>query len=636
MRRRFRNPFKHKHLRMAGFFLLSLLLGALTLAAGCSPATYRSDMDKAAGNIIQQKQLEATGKATPFGIERPSDILRRRLLTEQNLPTSGAASLGTDKLDPIEHWPEEDYPTAISGDRVIETNDVNKPIIISLVQALQIGAYNSFEYQKRKEEIFQKALDLELERDAFRGTFAGQVENFISTDTTSEETVTGRRHSGEFGVSQKLQSGVELGATFAIDLVNLLTLSQASSMGLLGDATVSIPLLRGSGKHIVMENLTQADRNVIYALWEFEQYKKEFAVDVASKYLSVLQQLDSIKNSEADYRSRIASAKRSRRLADAGRIQEIEVDQAVQNELRSRQGWIGATQSYKRQLDSFKTFLGLPPDADIELDPRELESLALPTKKLISQITEEGTEANVETTSNDELIELLEPDYKNAGPFEIAESTAIKLAFDNRLDLRSTEGKVYDAQRAVVVAADALRAELTLFGKATSGANRSIGSATNDDSHIRTDKGVSYALLTIDLPVERTLEAVNYRSSYINLEESVRNVQALEDNIKAQVRNRLRDMLEAREKMHIQAKSVYVAQKRVRSVNMFLDAGRAQMRDLLEAQDALLLAQDSLTASVIDYRTAELNIQRDMGVLQVDEKGLWKEYSPGGIQNVEE
>jgi outer membrane protein TolC len=86
--------------------------------------------------------------------------------------------------------------------------------------------------------------------------------------------------------------------------------------------------------------------------------------------------------------------------------------------------------------------------------------------------------------------------------------------------------------------------------------------------------------------------------------------------------------------MGIQAKSVYVAQKRVKSVNMFLDAGRAQTRDLLEAQDALLSAQNSLTAAVVNYRIAELNIQRDMGVLQVDEKGLWQEYLPGGNQNV--
>jgi outer membrane protein TolC len=640
MKNIFHNSFEYKYLKKIHLLLLWVLLCGLTLQAGCSPAKYRKDMDKTAEKILSQKQLAATGKTSPFSIERPSDILRRKLLIDQNLPISGQASLGTDKLTPIKHWPEKNYPTAtISGEQIIETNDVNKPLTISLVQALQIGAYNSFEYQNQKEAIFQTVLALRLEQHAFESIFSGQIEDLISTNTTGERAVSGMRDSGDFGVTKTLKSGAQLGATFAIDLVNLLTLSQASSMGLLGDATVSIPLLRGSGEHIVTEPLIQADRNVIYAFWDFEQYKKNFAVDTASNYLSVLQQLDTIKNNEADYRSRIASAQRSRKLADAGRVQEIEVDQAVQNELSARQRWITATQTYKNRLDSFKTFLGLPPDANIELEPRELELLVEPTKQIISRITEEEKQqADKKDFDTNDLMGALEPDY-NTGPYEFEETTAIKLAFENRSDLRTTEGKVYDKQRAVVVAADALGAELTLLGSVESGARRnSISTATAalDDSHISKNKGVSSALLTMNLPVERTEEAVNYRKSYIALEQAVRDSQIFEDNIKIQIRTALRDLLVARENMYIQAKAVYIAQKRVKSVNMFLEAGRAQIRDLLEAQDALLAAQNSLTAAVVNYRIAELRIQRDAGVLQVDEKGLWQEYYPGENQNDKE
>jgi hypothetical protein len=640
MKNGFHKLIKHNYLKKIYFLLLSVLLSALTLQVGCGPASYRKDMDKAAAKIISQKQLQATGKISPFSIERPSDILRRRLLADQNLPISGQASLGTDKLTPIKHWPEKNYPAATdSNEKIVETNDVNKPITISLVQALQIGAYNSFEYQNQKEEIFQTVLALRLERHVFESIFTGQLENLLSTNTTGERAVSGMRDSGDFGFSKTLKSGAQLGATFAIDLVNLLTLSHASSMGLLGDATVSIPLLRGSGEYIVTEPLIQADRNVIYAFWNFEQYRKKFAVDIASNYLTVLQQLDAIKNSEADYHSRIESAKRSRRLADAGRIQEIEVDQAVQNELSARQRLITATQTYKNRLDSFKTFLGLPPDANIELDKKELELLTNPTEQIISQFAQNNTEqSKMQTPETNDLIELLEPDYKNAGPYEIEELAAIKLAFDNRLDFKVTQGAVYDNQRAVVVAADALGAELTFLGSVQSGSRREIStsSAALDDAHIMKNKGVSSALLTMNLPVERTKEAIDYRNSYIALEQAVREVQKSEDGIKTQIRTALRDLLVARENMYIQAKAVYVAQKRVKSVNMFLEAGRAQTRDLLEAQDALLAAQNELTAAVVNYRTAELAIQRDTGVLEVDEKGLWKEYLPGGKQNVKE
>jgi len=261
--------------------------------------------------------------------------------------------------------------------------------------------------------------------------------------------------------------------------------------------------------------------------------------------------------------------------------------------------------------------------------------LTIPTKKIINKIAEEDKlRGEIKTPPADAPIELDMPDYENAGPLEIDEPVAIQLAFDNRLDLMATQGEVFDAQRAVVVAADALGAELTFFGSAELGARRTIEKVDLDNAQLRTDKGVFSALLTLDLPFERTEESISYRNSFINLERVVRDLQSQEDEIKIQVRNALRDMLEARENMYTQAKAVYVAQKRVKSVNMFLDAGRAQTRDLLEAQDAFLSAQNELTASVVDYRTAELAIQRDMGVLLVNEKGLWKEYSPGETKDV--
>jgi len=609
------------------YIVLCLILG---FQAGCqSPAEHRLKTDKAAYDIIREKQQKGLGKVESFDIEKPSDALRRRLLDKQNLACGSAASFGSDKLEKIKHWPEEDYPDAKSSLDPIVLLEETRPLKLSLIQALQVGARNSFDYQSRKEQVFSSALALELERDEFRNTFVGQVKDLASTDTTGDRTVSGTVKSSELGVSRKFESGAQLTSALAIDLANLLTAGGASSLGLAGDATISIPLLRGSGRHIVTEPLTQAERNVVYAIWGFERFKRQYAVDVASSYLSVLRQLDTLKNTKEDYRSRIASSRRSRRLADAGRLKEIEVDQAVQNELKARARWISASEQYKKQLDSFKKLLGLPTDANIELDPNELERLTLPSLKIIEQIAKEDkSKQDRETPPADAPIHLTEPSNENAGPLEMNESSAMQLALDNRLDLRVNEGKVYDAQRAVVVAADALGAELTLFGSADLGARRTVTTADLRDAQLRTDKGLYSAVLTLDLPFERTAEAISYRNSFINLERAVRDVQSLEDEIKFEVRNELRDMLEARENLYIQAQAVFVAQKRVRSVNLFLEAGRAQIRDLLEAQDALLSARNNLTSAIVDYRIAELKIQRDMGLLEVDEKGLWQEYLP--------
>ena len=177
-----------------------------------------------------------------------------------------------------------------------------------------------------------------------------------------------------------------------------------------------------------------------------------------------------------------------------------------------------------------------------------------------------------------------------------------------------------------MVRPDALRAGLNLGGTA-------LVSDTDEVGDIRFDRGQYAALLTLDLPVERTRERNEYRNSLLSLEQSTRNVQSLEDQIKFSIRSELRTLLESRESIKIQAQSVVVAEKRVRSNTIFLEAGRTEIRNLLESQDALLAAQNSLTRAVVDYRIAELELQRDLGLLKVNEQGLWREFSPEVISN---
>ena len=610
--------------------VILFLLAASITAPGCqSPTEYRLRADQVVQGIIQEKQKEVFDRADPVEIERPVDILRRRLLRIQNLPYAGPESLGTDQLRPVDHWPEAGPPAADSKSSSGIVIPSEGAFVLSLSDALQVAARNSFEYQTKKERIFRTALDLDLERDAFRNTFIGQVRSLLSTDASGERTVSGTETGGELGFSRTISTGAKLSMALAVDLANLLTLGGASSLGLTADASVSIPLLRGSGKHIVAESLTQAERDVIYAMYDFERFKRTFAVSVARDYLLVLKQMDEIKNAEENYRSLIASARRSRRLAEAGRLPEIQVDQAVQNELRARNRWISSRERLETLLDAFKSAIGLPPDARVGLDRTDLERLQAPVKRILGDIKAQAeADASKETPAADATVKLVPPSDKDAGPMEIDVSLAIQLALDNRLDLRVAIGAVHDAQRQVVVAADALGAELTFLGSAGVGEGRNIDSATSDNARLSFDKGHSAALLTLDLPLERTAERNAYRKSFIDLESAVRSVQAFEDQIKLSVQDELRTLVTSRESLKIQAQSVLVAQKRVRSSNLFLEAGRAQIRDLLEAQEALFSAQNSLTAAVIDYRIAELELQSDIGLLQIDDKGLWQEFSP--------
>ena len=603
---------------------------------GChSAGKHRQQVDQVAARIIEQKQLEALGRIEPFTIERPADTLRRRLLIAQNLAYVGPASLGVKSLELVEHWPEDDYlesTEVASATTMPEIGD--QPLRLTLIEALQVAAYNSREYQTRKESVFRTALHLDLERDVFRNTFSGLAEGMFSTDESGEDTTSGREGSVLGSLSRRFKSGITLTARIGMDIAKLLEPEKHSSKSIYADSSISIPLLRGAGKHIVAEPLTQAERDVVYAFYDFERYKRTFAVRVASSYLSVLEREDAVKNAEENYRNLIASARFVRREADAGRRPIIEVGQAAQSELSARKGWVAARQGYERAQDEFKMLLGLPTDTRIELDRDELQRLVAS----LAYVTTASEESPMEETAvpADAPIVLQEPTREDAGPLELKEAVAIKLAFENRLDLRTAQGGVYDAQRAVVVAADRLRPELTLLGTASTGEGRGIGSADRPDSmSLDFDEGFYTALLSIDLPLERTAERIAYRESLISLEAGVRSLQEFEDQIKLDVRNRLRTLLESRIGVKIEAQALEVAKSRVENSNLLLQAGRAIIRDLLEAQEDLLSAQNGLTSAIVDYRIAELEIQRDLGVLHVNEKGLWQEYSPQEAQNEE-
>jgi outer membrane protein TolC len=607
-----------------------LIAGAGVLLASCgTPASHRESADRTAGRIIAEKQLEALGREEPFTIEKPSETLRTRFLKAQGLPVTDAVSLGSARLDRGENWPEPVVTPHV--ERYLPEEEGREDLRLALLDALQVGARNSREYQSRKEEVFRRALALDLERDEFRGSYAWLLESFIGSSGQSGSTVADAGGSTEGSVIRRLRSGAELTGLIALDIVKLLTQEGSSSLGVLADATVSIPLLRGSGRHVAAEPLTQAERDVRYAIWEFERFKKTFAVEIAIDYLSVLLGEREVANAEQNYRGLVASTRRARRLAEAGRLPWFQFDQSLQNELRARDRWIRARKSRERQLDAFKVALGLPADAHLELDPEELEGLEETARLLMSPGEPETASARVPPA--DAPVVLEEPEREREGYLGMEETDVLALALNRRLDLLVALGRVHDARRGVAVAADALRGEMTLFGTATAGERRGTGSAGQPDAEVNFDEGNYSALLTLDLPLERTAERNAYRESHIRLEEAVRNLQGLEDQVKLEVRNRLRSLLESREGIVIQHKAVEIAERRVKSTDLFLQAGRADVRDVLESSEALLSARNALAASLVDYRIAELELQRDLGVLEVNAEGLWEEHEPEETDN---
>jgi len=331
---------------------------------------------------------------------------------------------------------------------------------------------------------------------------------------------------------------------------------------------------------------TQAERDALYQIRSFNRYRKTFVVSIVDDYYRVLQRRDEVTNADNDYKRRVESKERLEMEAQAGRRNRFEVDQAEQDVLRARDQYVQAQQRYKQQLDEFKISLSVPTDVDIELDQNELKAL--------------------------EEIGISEPDYT----LDVATETALL----QRLDLASSRDRIDDAVRKVMVAADGLGAELNLIG--------SIGvnsTEKTDFSRLQFHKG-TYALgLEGDLPLDRKTERNAYREAVITLQQTQREYENKEDEVKLNVRQAYRQLQEAAERYRIQKNSLDLAEKRVESTALLLEAGRSTTRDLLEAQDALLEAQNAVTSALIGHAIAKLNFFRDIGVLQVRPDGMWEQ-----------
>ncbi len=387
------------------------------------------------------------------------------------------------------------------------------------------------------------------------------------------------------GFNRLLASGTQISTNVAAAWVEVLTGNLRSGLTSILSMTVTQPLLRGADRRIILEDLTQAERDTLYQVRSFNRFRKTFVVSVISQYYGVLQQLDSVRNARDNYSTLTFLYERVEILANAGRLPLFELDRIRQDKLKALDVYAQAQKDYKQLLDEFKITLSLPTTADLELDEKELEALR--------------------------TVEMIPPNF--------SEDEVLETALLRRLDLSNSADSVIDAQRKVYVAADSLRAELNLVGSAS--AVTAKRADRNTLGSLREKYGLGFEL---DLPLDRVPEQHVYRKTLITLNQRQREYDQDADVIRLQVREAHRDLTEAAERYKIFSEGLVLAQKRFKDTFLLLQYGRASSRRVLDAQDDLFDAQNSATEALVDYTVATLNFYRDTGVLHVRPDGMWQ------------
>ena len=430
--------------------------------------------------------------------------------------------------------------------------------------------------------MYNTTLNLTLQRHKYVAQWFGTIDAGYTNNETDEFVDAG----GNLGFNQLLADGTQISAGIAADWLRYLTGDPDTSLGSVLAANISKPLLRGSTKEVVQENLTQAERNVLYAIRSFSRFRKEFVVSIVNDYLRTLQSLDRVENAQSNYESLQASYEEAALKAKAGKLPPFEADQTEQQMLQARDSLAQAQRQYQQLLDSFKLELAVPVDANIVLDSAVLEDLA--------------------------LMQITEPNF-------LVED-AVEVALKTRLDLATAYDGLDDAERKVNVAEDALRARLDLVASA------SVESTENGNrwDRLEFDKGSYDVGMVLDLPLAKLNERNVYRRTLISYLETKRDYELAVDEVKLEVRNDYRGLIEAAQRYHIQTNSLALAQERVNSTTLLLQAGRAQARDLLDSQNDLFTAQNDVTSTLVNYMLAKLNFYRDVGILTVKPDGSWE------------
>ncbi len=455
------------------------------------------------------------------------------------------------------------------------------PALLSLNEAVLLAIENSRDYQSNKEALYLNALSLTLERHQWQPLLSGSMSGKYQKAGSDEAWAA----DSQFGVSQIFASGASLGISLGTNLLHFITGDPRDVALSALTATLTQPLWRGAGALVAEENFVQAERNVVYQIRSFLRYHKTFLVSVASSYYQVLELRAVVGNEWSNYQQLIGARERTEMMAQAGRLAEFQVDQARQNELSARDSWVHAVQQYRQSLDSFKITLALPTDSNVDVDAEELPRLQ-----------ERG---------------ILHP--------EIAEDAAVRQALARRLDLVTARDQVDDARREVEVAANGLGADINLV------ASMAAPSDATRPTYFRFNNAAYSAGLDVNLPLDRVAERNTFRSALITLNSQQRSADLQGDQVKQQVRQDWRTLQEAKESYEIQRNSVVLAQRRVDSTTLLLQAGRAETRDLLDSQSSLLQAQNALVNALVNHTVARLDLWRDMETLGVTDQGDLKE-----------
>jgi hypothetical protein len=216
-------------------------------------------------------------------------------------------------------------------------------------------------------------------------------------------------------------------------------------------------------------------------------------------------------------------------------------------------------------------------------------------------------------------------------PANVTPEEAFEIARIHRLDWMNNRAALVDTWRLIEFNANALESNLTIFFDGDMG---TVGSNPLD---FRGPTGRLRAGVQFDAPITRIIERNNFRQQLINYQQAHRQLIQFEDGVNRSLRQILREMEQLEVNLEIQRRAVAIAIRRVDQTREALSRpiapaapgappaqfGPTAALNLLTAFSDLRSSQNNFMSVWLNYHAARMRLLRELGVMRIDERGLW-------------
>jgi outer membrane protein TolC len=453
------------------------------------------------------------------------------------------------------------------------------PEVVDLRTALGIASRRNRDLQSDREGLVLSALSLISARNDIGPRLSGTIRHALAGRDDAEELLASL---GTVGATATLPTGAEasITATTTKDYGRGDTAPSDATAAL--TARISQPLLRGAGYDSSHERLTDAQRQALYDVRQYDLSRQDLALVVLDTYYGIVAQKQVVRNREAKLESLTFLVRRSERLFELGRVSEVDKFRAAREYLTAENDLVDARQELEARLDRFKVLLGL--DTAVKLDVVEV----LPEPKRVD-------------------LEL---------------TRAIDVALANRLDLMNSRDQVEDAERRERIREQDVLPDVRLE---LSGTRRDDGSAHGYSDTLPLERDSWGAGVVVELPLDRVRERNALRAARIEVSRARRELSLAEDRVIVDVRGALRNLRSAESSLKIQEQITASEEKNVKIARLRFEEGTIGNRDLTDALSNLADAQDRLVREKANAETARVRLLRAVGTLNMNEDGTWRE-----------